>query len=194
MKIAPEEQKMITTFEDVVLKDGTILKKIPTINEKYRAGSDGRIYSYCEARTNAKKEKPFPLSLTKSTFYYTITVPSVGKKKNYNTHRLICMAFHGESPFIRACVRHLDGDWSNNRPENLKWGTYSENESDKKRHGTAATGERQGSAKLTEDSVRIIRASIPYGLWNSRDAATVFGVTAGAITQIANGRGWKHVK
>jgi len=90
-------------------------------------------------------------------------------------------------------TRHLDGDKLNSKPDNLCWGTYAENEADKRRHGRTALGEKQGIAKLTDEAVRIIRASIPYGLWNSKDAAEVFGVTPSRINAIARGVGWKHI-
>ena len=51
-------------------------------------------------------------------------------------HRLVCLAFHGEPPEYNgepAHVRHLDGDPTNNHADNLKYGSRSENERDKKR-------------------------------------------------------------
>jgi hypothetical protein len=42
-------------------------------------------------------------------------------------HRLVCEAFHGAVPFDGAVVIHLDEDATNNRPDNLKWGTQKEN-------------------------------------------------------------------
>lgn len=42
-------------------------------------------------------------------------------------HRLICEAFHGACPSDKCQVDHLDRDPSNNRPENLRWVTPSEN-------------------------------------------------------------------
>jgi hypothetical protein len=51
--------------------------------------------------------------------------------------------------------RHLDGNRSNNRLDNLAWGTPLENGADKARHGTAK-GERNGRAKLTAAKVRRI--------------------------------------
>ena len=42
-------------------------------------------------------------------------------------HRLVCEAFHGPPPFPRAVVIHLDEDGTNNRADNLKWGTQKEN-------------------------------------------------------------------
>ncbi len=43
-------------------------------------------------------------------------------------HVAVCLAFHG-----RPEVRHLDGDRTNARPENLAWGSHRENEQDKRR-------------------------------------------------------------
>jgi hypothetical protein len=47
--------------------------------------------------------------------------------RNYKIHRLVCEAFHGPQPTDKPVVIHLDEDATNNRPENLKWGTQKEN-------------------------------------------------------------------
>lgn len=46
---------------------------------------------------------------------------------NMKVHRLVCEAFHGPPPFDKAVVIHLDEDATNNRADNLKWGTQKEN-------------------------------------------------------------------
>ena len=46
---------------------------------------------------------------------------------NMKVHRLVCEAFHGTAPFLRAVVIHLDEDATNNKPQNLRWGTQKEN-------------------------------------------------------------------
>lgn len=46
---------------------------------------------------------------------------------NIKVHRAVCEAFHGTPPFSRAVVIHLDEDATNNKPENLRWGTQKEN-------------------------------------------------------------------
>lgn len=46
---------------------------------------------------------------------------------NMKIHRLVCEAFHGDPPFEKAVVIHLDENAHNNKPENLKWGTQKEN-------------------------------------------------------------------
>lgn len=50
-------------------------------------------------------------------------------------HRLVLEAFIGPCPSGMEC-RHLDGNPSNNRLENLLWGTPLENANDRRRHGT----------------------------------------------------------
>lgn len=47
----------------------------------------------------------------------------------------VCTAFRG-SPGPGEQVRHLDGNNQNNRLDNLLWGTASENNYDRVRHGT----------------------------------------------------------
>ena len=49
------------------------------------------------------------------------------KQRPRKVHQLVCEAFHGVKPFASAVVIHLDEDATNNRPENLKWGTQKEN-------------------------------------------------------------------
>lgn len=52
-----------------------------------------------------------------------------------NIHRLVLEAFVGPCPPGMLC-RHLNGNPADNRLENLRWGTPSENSYDKGRHGT----------------------------------------------------------
>lgn len=46
---------------------------------------------------------------------------------NIKIHQAVCEAFHGPKPQPNFVVIHLDEDATNNRPENLKWGTQKEN-------------------------------------------------------------------
>lgn len=52
-------------------------------------------------------------------------------------HALVCSAFHGPKSDPKLQVRHLNGDRLDNRPENLRWGTCSENMHDRVRHGNS---------------------------------------------------------
>ena len=171
------------------------LREIPGTDRKYAAGEDGHIYCYSRAKVNAKRPCPFRVAESVgSNGYRFIALIAKETKRSKAVHVLVCEAFHGPKLTPQHIVRHLDGNRENNVPSNLCWGTYAENEADKRRHGKTACGEAHGEVKLTEEAVRIIRASIPYGLWNPVDAAKVFGVSESHIRNIARGRWWKHVK
>ena len=46
---------------------------------------------------------------------------------NIKVHRVVCEAFHGPAPSPSSIVMHINEDATDNRPENLKWGTQKEN-------------------------------------------------------------------
>jgi hypothetical protein len=89
--------------------------------------------------------------------------------------------------------RHLNGNPSDNRPENLAWRTRLENMADQGRHGTRPQGRRHGMAKLTEDRVSVARALRRDG-WTVQRIADLFGVSNPTMTVALNGRTWKHVE
>lgn len=66
-------------------------------------------------------------------------------RKRRRVHRLICEAFHGPCPPGKCQVDHIDRDPSNNKPENLRWVTGSENQhnrADYARCGVSAADDR----------------------------------------------------
>lgn len=63
---------------------------------------------------------------------------------------------------------------------------------DRGRH-VAMLGSRNGYAKLTEPQVLRIRHQLAMGR-RQRDIAAAFGVTQGAISCIARGKTWGHLK
>lgn len=76
--------------------------------------------------------------------------------KNYRVSRLICEAFHGEAPFERAVVMHLDDNQMNNRPENLKWGSQKEN---------------LNAEKFIAYCRQRVGENSPYAKWRAKQAA-----------------------
>lgn len=102
-------------------------------------------------------------------------------------HRLVATAFV-PNPNCLPCVRHLDGNPGNNHADNLAWGSYKQNEHDKKRHGTWWL--RMGGSVLNEEQVKEIRLRYEAGE-RQRDLATEFGVSRPTITRAINGSTWR---
>lgn len=75
------------------------------------------------------------------------------------------------------------------RPSHLYAGTPLENSRDATVRGRSSRGERQHMAKLTEASVRYIRASSDSEV----QLAARFGVSRGAIHMVRLGKTWRHV-
>jgi len=84
--------------------------------------------------------------------------------------------------------RHLDDNPTNNRPDNLRWGTRLENMADRFHNGR-----KNHLAKLTAENVREIRATHASGAAARRLLADKFGVSRRTISQIVHRRTWRHV-
>ena len=111
-----------------------------------------------------------------------------GKRKHIGVHIVVALAFRGARPPDRF-VCHKDGDKLNCTEDNLKYGTRVENEADKKAHGTANIGLRNGANKLAESDVGDIRRRLREKESQSAIAAR-FGVCQNAIHKIHTGKTW----
>lgn len=76
-------------------------------------------------------------------------------------------------------------------PRHLTWKTPVENSADKIAHGTLVVGEAHHQAKLSEATVREIRAL--SGTMLQREIAAKFGVTLTCVNKVLTGRAWRHV-
>lgn len=81
------------------------------------------------------------------------------------------------------------------RPEHLFLGTHEENIRDmfeKGRQGSRHPGMERYNARLTDDDVRAIRASLPY-FGRTAELARRYGVSSTTIRAVLNDRKWRHV-
>lgn len=150
---------------------------IPEHENLYSASSMGRVYSHITGR------------ILKPRFYskyghQNIVLYPGGLRL---LHRVILETFTGPCPpGLEAC--HSNGRPWDNRLDNLRWDTRSNNRKDAINHGTIVNS-RHGKAKLSENDVRIIRKSngSPTAL------AKIYGVTKSHICGIQKGRYRKYV-
>ena len=120
--------------------------------------------------------------------YLCVILCRGGTRHSRRIHRLVAEAFIA-NPSELPCVRHLDGNPANNLASNLAWGSYAENEADKKRHGTY---HRRRNNKLTESQVAFAKRLGREGLTHSAIASQM-GVSRPTITRIINGRIWGDI-
>lgn len=107
-------------------------------------------------------------------------------------HRLVAEAFIPRESEERKEIAHYDGNRSNNRVDNLRWATRSENMQDTKRHGTSVTGSKNPMSKLDESKVKDIKNRLRQGESISCVAGE-YSVNRATIEFIKNGKTWKHV-
>lgn len=106
----------------------------------YEAGSSGHIRSVDRVimRSNGipqtVKSRVLRPAVMKKSGHLQVSLSLDGVPHTYCVHALVCETFHGPRPEGMEC-RHLNGDPSDNRAENLQWGTSSENHLDRVRHG-----------------------------------------------------------
>ena len=136
-------------------------------------GRDGRVELH-----RGKVLKPQRLKNGYSEVY--ISLGTATNKKHRTVHSLVAQTFLGEKP-IGHDVMHLNGDRSDNRVENLKYGSRSDN-----LRSTYAYGGRQANGKLSLEDVDAIRQRLSSGE-SPISIAQDFNVDSAAIYHIRNG-------
>lgn len=148
-----------------------------------------------------KRKKPGPgarvghiiVTNFSETGYEYIVVCMNGQCKNYLVHRLVADAFLGPCPKGKE-VNHKkvfeDGTKKNN-VENLEYKTRLGNMRHAARLGLLASGERNGSSKLTWKEVFEIRSLYKSKIYTQQELANKFEVSTWVIWCLLNGRTWK---
>lgn len=175
-----------------------VWKDIPKYKGMYQASSEGRVRSVTrfvieKGRWGQKRIKYQGKLLNpwKRGEYLALDICG----KTYLLHTVILETFVGKRPKGMQC-RHLDGDPTNNKLENLKWGTAKENSDDKVIHGTAENcihkGESHGMSKLTEEQVKEI-IILRNKCVTLEEIAKKFEITKTQASRICTGKSWAHL-
>lgn len=160
-------------------------------NGAYEVDDQGNVYSMPRLiRANygdyiCKEMKLKPIRLKDG--YMVVTMRLGGKQRSAKVHRLVLAAFIGDKPELHCC--HGNGDRSDNRLENLRWGTPQDNADDRTAHGTVVKGQNSPNSKLTDRQVLEIRQrSMPIA-----KQAAHYGVSVSLIRKIRSRQAWLHL-
>ena len=157
----------------------------------YSVDDSGAVYSrrLNSGRMCNSKRKELKFDQSGKQPHKRVSLSVNGDIKRMLVHRLVAEAFLKPPEGGRTIIRHLDGDPTNNNVDNLAWGTYVENEEDKKRHGRNLSGERNHRAKLCWNDVRDIRTRLRSGSGVCA-LADEWGLDRNTISNIKANRSW----
>lgn len=111
---------------------------------------------------------------------------ALGRGNSKQVHRLVAEAFLGPCP--DGCeVLHRNGIPSDNRVDNLRWGTRSENLIDVF---------YQKGRRLTREQVLHLRTRQREGFWlgEKKHLAYKWGISPSGISDVLAGRAYSHVR
>lgn len=168
------------------------LKTIPDF-PNYAISKDGKIWSKLRTDKNNHNQgnKWVNPRIDRKNYLYVNLHNNFGAHTR-RVHRLVLETYRGFRPTGMQC-RHLNGVRSDNRINNLKWGTPQENINDRARMGMTACGERQGASKLSIEKIKIIRYLRKVANFSLSDLAWQFGVDITTIGRVVNRKTWRHI-
>lgn len=161
------------------------MKYIKGYEGLYSVTEDGQVWSH-------RSNKFLKQGLCKAG-YFQVVLSKDGTKSKL-VHLLVLDAYVGDKPTgYYGC--HNDGNKFNNHYSNLRYDTPSNNQHDRKAHGTAYEnkGIRNGTSKLTEEQVREIRELYATGQYTQVEIGKAYGIGGDSICRIVNLKRWSHI-
>lgn len=143
----------------------------------------GRIWSSGKTKGHAFRE----LKRTPGRREYLVVQLNIGGRKlKRHVHRLVLLAFVGSADGMEC--RHLNGDPTDNRADNLVWGTPRENAADRDRHGRTVIGTRSihVGTVLDDAAVRAAVARVEEGE-SIRSVARSLGLSMSTVWRWVRG-------
>lgn len=144
---------------------------------------------------STKRKNPIVLSQASQGRYQIIgLVDADGDQRMHLVHDLVLSTFDRPRPSPDSQCRHLNGIATDNRIENLAWGSAKENGQDRVRHGHQRNvyGESNSSSKLTERGVLQILERVDAGE-RQEDIANDFKISKSMVSKLKRGKAWPHM-
>lgn len=168
----------------------------------YDVSSYGQVRTYWRKTSKGRGHggwayelSPVPVGLLKGTpdkdGYILVTLSRNGRTFRKRIHRLVLESFRGLDG-ARPIPNHQNNVKYDNRLENLKWSTVSENTLHANDIGVGQRGESHHRARLTVADVLQIRATVSTRA-EKLAAAKVYACTVENIDRIVTRRAWRHV-
>ena len=176
-------QEFMKTYSlNVADLEGELWRPIAGYDEFYHVSNFGRVKSFHKGT----------IKILKPCFNFNSLSVKLCKnrtQKDFLMNRLVAFAFL-PNPDNKPEVDHLDGNMFNNRVENLKWVTTSENQRHGVNIGLMPQGEDYPRAVVTNDDAVYIRNN-PDNLM-VKELAEKFGVDTATIIKIQRGVTYKN--
>lgn len=99
------------------------------------------------------RHKGLPVVTSCQGKYQSVRIPNDPTSRNHRLHRVVFEVFHGRSIKPGYYVDHIDGNPSNNAPENLREASPAENRWNSKTQANKADGLPKGLYRLKDDSL-----------------------------------------
>jgi hypothetical protein len=127
------------------------------------------------------------ISVSKQKTYKSIAIPQKGIYKTLRIHRLVLEVFD-RLPKSYEVARHLNGIETDNRLENLAWGTQSQNAKDAFEHNRR----KRPNTRLDKEKVKFIRGCEYHrGLY--KKLSEKFNIHESTIRSVREYRSWKTI-
>lgn len=173
---------LIETWENVIGYEGL-----------YLVSSEGKIKSVARNLDITKEGKGGRRSVkerilkqgTSNCGYRTVTLCKNNTKETRTVHTIVLESFSGERPEGMVCRHFPDRDKSNNNASNLQWGTKSENQLDRKFHGTNYNGSKK---EVSDTIVTLIRIDYGSPKCTQRFLAKKYNIGLSTINHIVNNK------
>lgn len=181
-----------------------VWKEVESKGVRWLVSSSGEVktpaHEYTYKRLRNGKEQTLTASFPERTLtpyvgkhgYLEVSAMKRGKRIKHLLHRLIGVAFvRGYSDGLT--INHIDGNKTNNHPDNLEWVSLARNTQHEWESGLVdLRGEAQPGSKLTTKRVVYIRRLLAQGI-PAHTLAIVVGVSQSTIAMIRDGKRWATV-